>query len=167
MFKGLRTFNIVLVTGPQRSGTRIAARCIAADTGHQYIDEQEFRVHNRALFDNLIATRKNVVIQCPAMANVIHAFGARADVLVVFMLRELYEIKASEERINWQGNERELAKYKQHEGQAAAFKYAYWLTHQRHRIKHWREIQYDSLAKHRLWIVPEQRTAFADDQWKL
>lgn len=167
LFKHLKNFKIVLVTGPQRSGTRIAARCIAADTGFQYIDENEFKVHDRALLDNLVATRKNVVIQCPAMAYIIHTYGARDDVIVVFMLRELYEIEASEQRINWQGNERELAKYKQNAGRAATFKYAYWLTHQRQRIKHWNEVQYESLANHQLWVAPEQRVNFSDGQWRV
>ncbi len=96
LFKHLKNFNLVLVTGPQRSGTRIAARCISADTGFQYIDEQEFGVHDKARFDSLLATRKKAVIQCPAMAHIIHSYGARADVMIIFMVRELYEIEASE-----------------------------------------------------------------------
>ena len=166
MFKGYRLFNIILVTGPQRSGTRIAARCIAADTGHQYIDEQEFGVHDKARFDALIATRKNVVIQCPGMAHIIQTYGARDDVLIIFMLRELHEIQASEERIDWQGNSHELGKYKQKEGRAATFKYAYWLTHQRRKIKSWREIDYATLVGHPLWVASENRTGFAADQWR-
>lgn len=167
MFKDLQSFSIVLVTGPQRSGTRIAARCIAADTGHQYIDEQEFAVHDKARFDKLVATRHNVVIQCPAMAHTIHSYGARDDVLIVFMLRELYQIKASEERIDWQGDVRELRKYKENQGRAAVFKYAYWLAHQRKKIKHWREIDYATLAAHPLWITPDKRRNFTADQWQL
>jgi len=164
MFKGYRLFNIILVTGPQRSGTRIAARCITADTGHQYVDEQEFRVHDQALFDNLLATRRNVVIQCPAMAHTVHKYGARDDLIVIWMLRELYEIVASQERIGWEGNARELGKYKQTEGQSAVYKYAYWLAHQRKRIKFWKEIEYSSLTAHKLWLPPERRADFAPDQ---
>jgi hypothetical protein len=130
------------------------------------VDEQEFGVHDKARFDTLIATRKNVVIQCPGMAHIIHTYGARDDVAVIFMLRELYDIEQSELRIDWQSNARELAKYKQTEGRAAVFKYAYWLTHQRHRIKSALEVQYASLANHPLWLAPEKRANFAADQWK-
>lgn len=166
MFTDWQSFSIILVTGPQRSGTRIAARCIAADTGHTYIDEQSFGIHSKARFDALIATRKNVVIQCPGMAHIIQTYGARPDVLIVLMLRELHDIQASEERIDWQGNEHELGKYKQQAGRAAVFKYAYWLAHQRKKIKNWREIDYTTLVSHPLWIAPEQRQDFAADQWK-
>ena len=167
MFKGLRKFNVILVTGPQRSGTRIAARCIAADTGHQYVDENQFKVHRQALFDNLIATRRNVVIQCPAMCHLVHKYGARDDLLVVMMIRELYEIHASQERIDWQGHAHELGKYKLTEGDPATVKYAYWLTHQRHRIKSTNELLYKNLSGHKLWVVPELRSNFEADQWKI
>jgi len=39
MFKYLTKYNHILVTGPQRSGTTIAAKMIAKDTRHKYIKE--------------------------------------------------------------------------------------------------------------------------------
>lgn len=165
MFEALKGFDFILVTGPQRSGTRIAARCIAADTGHGYIDEVAFQTHDQLLFDDLISERFRVVIHCPAMCHRIHAYGTRDNVLVIMMIRELYEIEASQRRISWAGEQGELAKYRRYTGPIAMVKYAYWLAHQRHRIKHWKEIDYLDLSKHRLWIPADQRVDFEVDQW--
>ena len=49
MFEYLKEFPVVLVTGPQRSGTRICAKMIAHDTGHRFVDERE--IHTDSLYE--------------------------------------------------------------------------------------------------------------------
>ena len=100
MFEELGTYRVVLVTGPQRSGTRIAARMIAADSGLRYVDEDEFGVYNHKRLRAIIAQAEGVVIQCPAMCHMVHKVAAE-DVLVVMMMRDVDDIVASEKRIDW------------------------------------------------------------------
>ena len=42
VIQSLRIFNKILVTGPQRSGTTIAAQIIAADSAMPCVDEKEY-----------------------------------------------------------------------------------------------------------------------------
>ena len=43
VFEYLLHYHYVIVTGPQRSGTRIGAKMIAYDTGYTYVDEAEVK----------------------------------------------------------------------------------------------------------------------------
>ena len=173
MFKHLAKHDVILVSGPQRSGTRIAAKMIAADTGHRCVDENEFRVYSRKRL-YAIMQQGRVVIQCPAMSHTLHEI-ATDDTLVVFMIRDLEDIVASERRINWTGGPyiemknyglaRKAAKrYRRHGGQVAPLKYARWWGYQRERVQHWLELEYESLAAHPLWVPKEQRANFVAKQ---
>ena len=66
MFENLAVHNKIVVTGPQRSGTRIGAQMIAADTGHQFVDEAEFLIKDSDLFREFLQ-RDGVVVQAPHM----------------------------------------------------------------------------------------------------
>jgi hypothetical protein len=68
VFEELAQYGQIVVTGPQRSGTRIATQMIASDTGHRYVDEAKFGVRDveawlRALDGG------NVVVQSPGLAK--------------------------------------------------------------------------------------------------
>ena len=173
MFEHLAKYDVILVSGPQRAGTRIAAKMIAADTGHRYVDEDDFKVYSRRRFDAILQQHK-VVVQCPAMCHVLHEV-ATDDTLVVMMLRNMEDIAASEKRINWTGGAyKELAnfgmsrqaakKFRQRGGQIAPLKYARWWGHQRKRVPHCLDLGYESLSAHPLWIAKEQRAEFVANQ---
>ena len=173
MFEHLAEYDVILVSGPQRSGTRIATKMIAADTGHRCVDENEFRVYSRKRL-YAIMRQESVVIQCPAMSHILHDI-ATDDTLVVFMIRNLEDIVASERRINWNagpyiemknyGLLRQAAKrYRRHGGQVAPLKYARWWGYQRERVQHWLELEYESLVAHPLWAPKEQRAEFVANQ---
>jgi hypothetical protein len=172
MFEHLAAYDKIVVTGPQRSGTTIAGRMIAHDTGHTYIDENTIGVHNHLALFGVLDTRHKIVVQCPALAHTAHEVGRRGDALVVWMLRGLADIIASQERISWPEEEREKRKYKHLTRvliaeRAAQVKLRYWRDEQQVQCQHWLELNYDSLEGHPLWIPKMLRSKFADRQWTI
>lgn len=163
MFEHLKIYRTVLVTGPQRSGTTIAAKTIAHDTGHQYVDENEFHVDNLDEFKPIVRRRHRIVVQCPSLCRLVHHF-ADDRTLVVLMRRPIGDIARSQERINWSEETRELRKYGRRDGVIADIKYRYWEERQRAEIPHAMEIEYDSLAAHPLFVPKEERVHFRPRQ---
>jgi len=72
MFELLSQFNTILVTGPQRAGTRICAKMIAYDTGHEYVDEDSIGMDSLYRLYGLLETNRPMVIQCPVLCRHIH-----------------------------------------------------------------------------------------------
>jgi len=173
MFEHLRHYNQILVTGPQRSGTRIAAKMIAADTDYRYVDETEFGVHSHKKFRQLIG-EELVVVQCPGMCHVIHNYSTE-DNLIVMMMRDVDDILASEQRIGWfYGIYDELLKYsipydELHEyaktgRPVSELKYEMWENEQYNRIFNYCLLEYESLSEHSLWIPKALRADFTPVQ---
>jgi hypothetical protein len=130
---------------------------IATDTGHERLDEGMIDVDNRQLLD-VVSAGQNIVIHCPGMAHVIHEYDG-GDVAIVFMLRPIEEIVASQERINWKWEDNERSKYGEGEaGLVSVVKYKHWFTWQRDKITNPAEICYHSLNRHPLWVDKEHRT---------
>ncbi len=168
MFEHLAEFDVILISGPQRSGTRICARMVADDTGHRCIDENDYGPHNEDRWHELVETGGNVVIHCPAMCHILHDFAGDERVAVVFMRRDLRDIITSQERIGWTKREepRELVKYGAAYGPVALVKYDHWERAQRDLFPEERrfEIEYESLAEHPFWIPPAKRPYFGHRQ---
>lgn len=101
MFAHLSHYNKILVTGPQRSGTTIAARMIAHDTGLTYLPEEYVRVNCERSLRHVLETHDHFVLQCPALQHLMHlpGVGDREDTLVVYTDRPLAEILASAARV--------------------------------------------------------------------
>lgn len=158
MFADLSGYRVILVSGPQRSGTRLVAHAIAEDTGHRYVDEVEFGTHKNSQFDRIVEQGNCIVIQCPAVARWVHEYSGE-DVLVVFVRRNIEDIIASQKRIGW--TERfewsELQHYEANVGPIAQVKYAFWETFQKPNITHWLEVEYESLSEHSLWVAKDKR----------
>jgi hypothetical protein len=162
LFEHLSKYNTIIVTGPQRSGTLIASKMIAHDTGHLFIDERLISIDSLYRFQEAIMLQRNVVIQCPALARWIHHF-ADDDVLVCFMMRDLEDIKASENRIGWNGEVIEQIRYQDFNRPIAILKYEAW-EKQKKVINNWMEIEYKSLENHPLWMPREKRVEFGPHQ---
>jgi len=154
---------LILVTGPQRSGTTIAAKMIAQDTGHLLVLEERFGTHDKGRWEKIIEGSHGVVIQCPTMCRWAHQFGERDDVLVVLMRRDIDDIIASQERIGWR-ERRELVPYGVDEGPIAAVKYDYWEREQVGQIRHSLELEYEDLSDHPLWVPKARRRRFGPRQ---
>lgn len=172
MFAHLARFRTIFVTGPQRSGTTIAGRMIAADLGREYFDERDFGAHD--LHNLLRLSSENAVIQGPALSAYCHLLPAH--VAVVFMQRDLAEIVASQDRTRlpsgrtWTEEEEtvELRKYFRAIGPIAAVKYDVWERYQKPMMqqlgKPYFELAYAALAAHSLWVPKEQRQGWLPKQ---
>jgi len=166
MFEWMTRFDKILVTGPQRSGTRICARMIAHDTGYRYVDEKEIAVGHPELLKALCAAEHGFVVQCPALCHCVHEFSAD-DTLIILMRRKIEDIIASQERIKWKNEQDQLQRhYGGVRGPISVIRYKFWEEHQRPKVKYFLEIEYESLLAHPLWVPKELRANFAPDQWK-
>ncbi len=83
---------MIIVTGPQRSGTRLASHIIARDTKLNYVDE----------FDYSINVEPNSVIQSPALLKAaVELSFTFPTAKFAFMYRNVDDILKSLERIEW------------------------------------------------------------------
>lgn len=156
MFEHLAKHKKILVTGPHRSGTTFTATAIAHDTGHGLIREELSGFSAKKLSYWLTEAPGPVVCQAPYAADKCHLFGA----FVVFMMRDLKDIEASQQRmkledgkpVNWDRMERGQRRlYHAKEGAIAELKYQNW-TKQREKIANYLEVDYESLRGHPLWV---------------
>lgn len=168
MFEHLRDFKRILVTGPQRSGTRIGATMIAHDTGYWFVGEEEFGVDSLNRLWKILEISHSVVVQCPTMSVYANLLAYKdADCAVVMMRRDLEDIKASEERIFWKWEPTELIRLQTLGGSvsSAALKYAAWDSFQKKELGDQAiEVEYDSLERHGLWIAKPGRARFGPRQ---
>ena len=159
----------VLVTGPQRSGTTIAAKMIAEEFNLHYIDEEEIKIDDIQLFYSANRGRTSYVLQAPGLAFIAHRLPV--DV-VVYMMRDIADIKKSEKRIDWakDWNNSEANKYFMNNMAASAVKYYGWSEFQKPYMdkhnKQYFEIDYESLKEHPLWIDKVNRINFKARQTK-
>ena len=163
IFTWLAEYDRILVTGPQRSGTRICARMIANDTGHRFVDENAIYWDSLMQLTRIYFTTSHFVLQCPTMCRHVHMFSAE-DTAVVLMRRNIADIVTSQDRIGWKWAEMELGRYDEEDGVISEVKYAFWETHQRARIRNAFEVQYEDLASHPLWIDKADRKDFRSTQ---
>ena len=164
MFEYLSTFDKVIVTGPQRSGTTICAKMIAADLGYKFYPEERVGIRLPSALWELVDKEHRFVVQCPALCHCIEEFSAD-DVAIVLMRRDVADIVASEERIKFQRKRApELTQYGRKDGVLSEVRYDYWEKHQRPYIAHAFEIEYESLSEHPLWVPKEQRVDFGPRQ---
>lgn len=168
LFEHLTEFNVILVSGPQRSGTTICAKMVAQDTEYTLVDESEYTYHDESHWQKIVKKGNKIVVHCPAMCHLLHKFADDERVAIVFMRRDLRDIIASQERIGWTEREepRELAKYKADYGPIALVKYEFWELRQAELFPPERrfEIEYESLAEHPLWVPAEERVNFGHRQ---
>jgi len=171
MFEYLEEYKHILVTGPQRSGTRIASKMIAHDLGYRYVDESEIHADSLYTLVTLIHNEDNVVVQCPALCRDIDFFGDLPDTLIVMMHRDIQDIEASETRIGWDRSWKCLEQFRYYtDGSVAQAKYQYWRAHQRCAIVHYLELNYADLEGHSLWVPKERRADFrfnqTEEEWR-
>jgi len=152
MFKHLKKSSNIIISGPQRSGTRIAAKIMVKDTGKSYIDEKYINFHDFRLLQYYLQ-KGQVVIQCPGLCHMLHGIE-REDTLVIVVRRNIDDIIASEQRIWDKDSERiELIKYGYTDGIISEIKYNFWSNIQRPILgKRAKEINFNDLEEHPLFI---------------
>jgi len=152
MFEAMKEFSNIVVSGPQRSGTRIAAKIIAHDLDKAYVDEADLNFHDFRLLDWHL-NKGNVVIQCPGLCHMLH-YITRKDTLVVVVYRNIEDIMLSEAK-KWdkQSMRLELVKYGCCSGVISTIKYNFWETYQRPILENRaRNINYNQLENHSMFI---------------
>lgn len=165
MFNDFKQYRYVFVTGPQRSGTTICARIIEQESGLTYVDEEDFGVHEG--LDTYLKGKSGLVIQCPAMARWIHEIAGKDD-MVVWMRRFTGAIIESQQRVNWDDS-KERHKYSdiphlKMNRPIAEIKNEYWRM-QRKEIVNYKEVSYESLNHHELFVPFGKRKGFKVRQW--
>lgn len=151
MFEQLKKYNFIIVTGCQRAGTRIGAKCISNDTGHEYIDEKDFGTLNLFKFIEKF-NGKPKVFHAPAMSSVMHFFG-RPDILVVFIKRNREDIIKSQERISWDDYNESLCYHFPDDLISTTYDYAKIQS----QFLNYIEINYEDLKDHSLFNVKKDR----------
>jgi len=163
LLEKLSSFRFVFVTGPQRSGTRIASKIISYETGFPYVDESDFGIGNVDLLRALLLSNTNAVIQCPAISHIVHSFSTPAD-CIVFMHRDLRSILESQGRIDWRCEHIELSNYNVKYGPIAQVKYDFWHSVQKPVCHHAVDLNYSDLESHHLFVPRSRRINFAWNQ---
>jgi hypothetical protein len=160
MFEHLAVHSKIVVTGPQRSGTRIASQMIASDTGHEFVDEVDFLITDTTRFRQVLA-RDGVVVQAPHMLKdmvddpppgVFRGADAPGPVPDPRQRPTHWLVRAG-------GNRTELAKLGVLDGDSAALKYAYWDAHTKY--VPYLELKYQWLRAHPMFVPAERRRYFA------
>lgn len=144
----------IFVTGPQRSGTTIAARILSLDLNRTYVDEAEYTPNDIPV---------NAVIQAPFIIKfVLELSFMFPKAHFIFMERDKNEIIKSMERIEW---------YKDYITDSN-----FYTTYVDHIHKYidllcrtlpedrWSVLQYDSLTTHPLFV--KDRHDFTVRQWQ-
>lgn len=167
LFEYLAVFPKILLTGPHRSMSTIAATMIAADTGHELILEEQCWFSHRVMEGWLYDYSKPVVIQAPWAASMCHQYS---DVFVIFMIRPVDKIETSQQRM-WEKNGKpvwwpqfemgERSKYHTDDFATplAQIKYENW-THQQKRLPNHLSLHSRILEEHPLFIRADQRQDF-------
>lgn len=159
----------IVVTGPQRSGTTIATECISKALGRKPIREESFGFANYSSFYRLLCSRKSLcAIQAPNMSNICHLLR---KVSVVFMMRSLDDIHASEERVGH--DKTDFWKYRCSQyfqpycGQSPAEVIYQALSVQMDYSDNIYPLDYESLRESPLWVDKELRGNFHKRQTSL
>jgi hypothetical protein len=169
MFEHLAEHRIILVTGPQRAGTRICSKMIAYDLEYTFVDEDEICVDSLNRLWRLVESGDHLVVQCPALCSFVHLLTDQQYVTnpecvaVVFMLRDPKDILASQRRINWGWETPELMRYNAAGIDACCVKRYEW-NRRKATVPNSYEVEYESLAGHSLWVPKDQRKEFAPVQ---
>lgn len=163
----LKIYKHILVTGPQRSGTRIAAKIISSDLNISYVDENELGCRDVCRLIDRLRVKDRNVIQGPAFSYLVHMLHL-PETCVVYMMRPIQDIKKSEARIGWTiGDKRSELKgyFKNMEDDPSVVKYAAWTEIQKSTmLMPYFELEYESLKDHTLWMSPSRRINFKWDQ---
>jgi hypothetical protein len=177
-FEECRGYKHILVMGPHRAGTRITARAMAADLEMEFYDELDIGCSNiRETFD-VFDECDNAVLQCPAHSSyclqIVERYKSKRPIdglLIVFCMRNVDDIVASQERIKWK-DQSERGKYERKFGDfiakhpelqdapIAAIQYAVWEELQKPQVPHWFEFHYETLQGHPLWVDKQLRKRF-------
>lgn len=172
LFDHLVPYRFILVTGPQRAGTTIAAAMIANDLGYEYGQDglvwgmlgikppEPPGSRDWHYYFNEI--RKDpIVIHCSEHCAYVHQYVDVDGLAVVMVRRAIEDIIASQKRVGWGFEWLEMKHYPGKQGPISRAKYEFWDQKQKPILGDRAfEIEYECLSKHPLWVPKEQRKNF-------
>lgn len=175
IFAHLKPYHYLLLTGPHRAGTTIAAMMMANDLGIDYYEEEDTLHWARSPrpdgidLRDFFQAKDNVamVLRCPAFCHTVHTYSDVPDLAVVMLVRPLEEIKASQERVRWGYARPQMEYYPGYAPPVAGAKYEYWFDVQEEALGDRAfTLEYHSLSRHPMWVPREKRADFVVRQFK-
>lgn len=155
-FEIFKQFDRIVVTGPQRSGTKLVANAICLATNYKLVIHHKMppdRVGIRRLRKN-----KDIVLHHPSYVALLPRI-ADPTTAVVFVWRDLNEIHTSEKRYKWKhhGEERKLLKITK--GDPAWHKQLFWEKN-KHKFPNTFDVKYEDMKTHPFFVSAEDRKKF-------
>ena len=177
-----RQFPCIAVTGPERSGTTIATEMICFSTGYTSVSEETWDNSFESLW-HLLRERNRITVHAPHLTFRVHEIDRHCPdrVLVVFMLRAVEDIVASQRNCHWGSLSEHCADDGDPKGWGNPASRWYdaashqlfrdeidpdahlclnrqqcWRRRQKHLVRHYVEVQYETLRSHPLWLEPEK-----------
>ena len=155
-FSSLSEFERIVVVGPQRSGTKIAANMICCEIGYSLVMHHYMPPNENGL--NKFRAESSIVLHSPGF------FKFRKDIqdtdAMIFVWRELDDIRKSEERFNMP------VKIKHYDtiynislASDAKSKQDMWSDEHKD-LKNAFNIRYEDLKDHELWANKDERSKF-------
>lgn len=186
-FCSLKKYDKLIVTGPQRSGTRIAAKIIAEELEWDFFDEARVDIGDINMIRSFIKSGLNqTVLQCPSFSHRCHE--TPDNVGIVFMKRDPDHIRESDaRRVGRQGNYVRFSvkakrfgpplsvleniyyryyrlfsipKDLQYFKFAPEIAYKIWEEKQKPNMNNYYELNYEDLDYHSLWLDKSVRKRF-------
>jgi len=179
-----KRFACVAVTGPERSGTTICTEMLASSTGYANVPEETWDNDFECLW-RLLCERDRIVVHAPHLTYRVHEVDRHCPnrVLVVFMLRDVEDIIASQRRVNWGPRSEHCPDGGDPKGWGNPASRWYdsvsyelfradidpdahlcvnrqrcWHKRQKQNVQNFVEVEYESLRMHPLWVDPDLRT---------
>jgi len=176
-------FPCIAVTGPERSGTTITTEMICWSTGYANVPEETWDNDFDALWRTL-RERSRIAIHAPHLTFRVHEIDRHCPerVLVVFVLRAVEAIVASQRKAHWgslsghcpdDGDPRGWGNPASRwydrtshelfqddidpEAHLCLNRQRCWHRRQKQHVRNFVEVEYESLRIHPLWLDPEQR----------
>jgi hypothetical protein len=140
----LAEFDRVLVTGPQRSGTKLTALLVADAIGYRYIPHGWMNPVTEGL--DVFRNAKEIVLHNPSYVAFAQEVSGPSTA-IIFVWRELSEIHDSERRHGWTQHEYELELLGCESGDPATVKQDMWAK-DLHRLENTWRVDYRGLESH-------------------
>jgi len=164
----LKLHKKIIVSGPQRSGTRAITNFLAKDLDYCFIDEMKFDAHDTVKFIRILNSKNEFVCQAPGQCHMLHTLDLDSCI-VVLCRRNVDDIILSQNRINWKYEYIEFEHYKQYSKDIpiSILKYKYWDEVQIKQMKvDFIEVDYESFKIHPEWVKKPNRLNFESLQIK-
>ena len=151
----IATFEKILVTGPQRSGTTFVSWILQRMRGYPHV-VMPYNSYDRACAQ----LAEPCVMHGPGVSRWCHDLAIEFDpIAVVWMRRPTPEVVRSQQRIKWAAEPIEKRIYGTGRGPICEVKHEFWDRHQKALVPFPFEIHYHDLRQHPDWVEKRSWTS--------